>query len=330
MLYPLKFTPVLLEKIWGGTRLKKWYSPASAEFGNVGEAWVLSAYEGRMSPVADGHLEGDTLQDLLEVYMNELVGDKVYERYGNTFPLLVKFIDADADLSVQVHPDDEYALEHDNSLGKTELWYVTGEGTEEATLIAGWKEDMTADAVRKKLADTSIMQAIQQYNVHEGDYILLNSGLVHALRKGTVVAEIQENSDVTYRLYDYDRTDSEGNKRPLHVDKALDVLNYEAGTAKLKHATGAVVENLARTPFFTVNLLNLSQTVQRDYAPLDSFVAFLCVEGKAEVETTELPEEADSKVNLSAGELCLVPAILNDVTITPAPHAKLLEIYIEL
>ncbi len=330
MLYPLKFKPVLLDKIWGGQRLKSWYQPESDKMINIGEAWVLSAFEGRMSPVANGHLEGDTLQDVLEVYMNELVGDKVYEEFGNTFPLLVKFIDADAALSVQVHPDDEYAVENEQSLGKTEMWYVMDDGAKDATIIAGWKEDMSPERVRKEIEEGSVMESMNHYNVHGGEYVVIKAGLVHSLKNGAVVAEIQENSDVTYRMYDYHRRDAEGNTRELHIDKSLDVLNYKASRSALKYVSDDIVQNLAQTPFFTVNLLTLDRTVQRDYAPLDSFVAFLCVDGSAGIDTTELPEDAGSKVTIRKGELCLVPAILNDVTITPQGKAKLLEIYVEV
>ena len=329
MLYPLKFTPVLLDKMWGGTRLKPLFAPASETFDNIGEAWLLSAYEGRMAPVANGHLTGDTLQDIIEVYMNELVGDAVYERFGNTFPLLIKLIDADADLSIQVHPDDDYAIEHDNSLGKAEMWYVMPQSAEDASLLAGWKEEMTQEKVCQGIVTGTIMQKMCRYHVKEGDYIQVRPGLVHTLQKGTVVAEIQENSDATYRLFDYNRIDNYGKKRPLHIEKALDVLDFSPCTGLLRHIEDSLVQNIAQTQFFTVNLLTFESTVQRDYAPLDSFVAYLCVSGEADIETTERPSEVDSKVHIGIGELCLIPAILNDVTIIPKDATKLLEVYIE-
>lgn len=328
MLYPLKFYPVLLDKIWGAQSLKQMYAPASDALPNVGEAWVLTAYNDYISVIQNGHLAGDTLQDILEVYMNELVGDKVYETFGNTFPLLIKIIAADDDLSVQVHPDDDYAAEHDNAFGKTEMWYVM-RGSDKEVIIAGWKEQITRERVRQTVDDGAVMRYLRNYSVQQGDSLLIKPGTVHALKKGAFVAEIQQNSDITYRLYDYNRTDAAGNKRPLHIDKALDVINYHSSPSLLKHAEETVVQNLAQTQYFTVNKLTLDTLAKRDYAPLDSFVIYLCVEGKAVIETTELPEDAGSTLTLSRGECCLIPAVLNDVTISPDPNVQLLEIYID-
>ncbi|MBQ9338773.1 MAG: class I mannose-6-phosphate isomerase [Paludibacteraceae bacterium] len=329
MLYPLKFAPILLDKIWGSEHLKQMFSPASDALPNVGEAWVLTAYDKYISPIINGHLAGDSLQDILEVYMNELVGDKVYETFGNTFPLLVKLIAADDDLSVQVHPDDEYAAAKDDSFGKTEMWYVLRGNDTGETILAGWNEPMTRDKVRQAVVDGAVMQYVRSYCVQEGDSLLIKPGTVHALKKGSFVAEIQQNSDMTYRLFDYNRTDSAGNKRPLHLEKALDVLNYNVSPSLVKLREDGVVSNLVQTPYFTVNKLVLDKIVQRDYAPLDSFVIYLCVKGQTTIETTEIPVDAGAKVQLSCGECCLIPAVLNDVTIMPEGNTELLEIYIE-
>lgn len=330
MLYPLKFRPQLLPKIWGGQVIKQWYDHA-ADYENVGEAWVISDFYAYPTEVANGSHAGDTLHDLLEVYMDELVGGKVYDLFGNKFPLLFKFIDATDDLSVQVHPDDDYALEHDDSLGKNEMWYVLPSG-EDASIFLGWNEPMDAARVREAVENGTLARYLREHKVHAGDVANITAGTVHAMRKNTIVAEIQENSDMTYRLYDYDRVGADGKKRPLHLDKALDVLDYSASdgsklTGPLAVMDGAV--NLLRTPYFTTNILTLSQSAQRDYAPLDSFVAYMCVDGECTIKALDC-DTPDNTVALRTGEAVLVPASINDIVLTPAGRCQLIETYVEL
>ena len=332
MLYLLKFTPRLFHKIWGGGHIKEWYRPASDSFENVGESWLVSAVEKYPTEVANGPHAGDSLQDLLEVYMGDLVGDSVYEVFGNTFPLLVKFIDADDDLSIQVHPDDDYALEHVGTLGKTEMWYVM-DSAPDASILLGWKRDMDGQSIRAAIADGTLQDCLQRCPVTRGDVAFLPARTVHAMKKGTVVAEIQENSDITYRLYDYNRRGNDGKLRPLHLELALEVLNYKADTKGVEKpllkedATG--VTNLVRTPFFTTNRLYLQTPAQRDYAPLDSFVIYICTEGQLTVRALDCPAELPAEVALRKGEALLVPACLNDILLTPSPEAELLEVYVE-
>ncbi len=332
MLYLLKFTPLLFHKIWGGGHIKEWYRPASDSFENVGESWLVSAVEKYPTEVANGPHAGDSLQDLLEVYMGDLVGDSVYEVFGNTFPLLVKFIDADDDLSIQVHPDDDYALEHVGTLGKTEMWYVM-DSAPDASILLGWKRDMDGQSIRAAIADGTLQDCLRCYPVTRGDVALLPAHTVHAMKKGTVVAEIQENSDITYRLYDYNRRGNDGKLRPLHLERALEVLNYKADTKGVEKpllkedATGVV--NLVQTPFFTTNRLRVQTPAQRDYAPLDSFVIYLCTGGQLTVRALDCPAELPAEVALRKGEALLVPACLNDILLTPSPEAELLEVYVE-
>lgn len=330
MLYPLKFKPQLLDKIWGGNTIQKWYEPASADMKNVGESWVVSAFDRYPTEVANGYLAGNELPDLLEVYMGELVGDKVYETFGNTFPLLVKFIDAADDLSIQVHPNNEQAWEKAESLGKTEMWYMMPGTSPSASILKGWKTHTSAEEVRAAIQNGTILSKLKEHAVVADDATLLEPGTVHTLKKGTIVAEIQENSDITYRLYDYDRTDQNGQKRQLHLEDALDVLNYEADTMGVKHVECKAnqVANVEKTPYFTTNMLVATQTIQRDYAPLDSFVIYTCVEGAAEI--TSLEADKDATVALRMGEAVLIPAVLNDIQIKPVGGAvKLLETYID-
>ena len=331
MLYPFKFRAQLFHKIWGGHSIEKWYDYVPADYENVGEAWVMSDVEKYPTEVSNGAHSGDGLQDLLEVYMDELVGEKVYDVFGNHFPLLLKFIDATDDLSIQVHPDDDYALENEKSLGKTEMWYVLP-SKGDAAIYLGWNQQMNVSLIHAAIADGTLSEYLREYKVHEGDVAYIPAGTVHAMRRNTIVAEIQENSDITYRLYDYNRIGNDGKKRPLKLDKALQVMDFnpdnEASYAPTMPRIDGVV-NLKKTPYFTANLLSPTRPVQRDYAPLDSFVAYMCVEGQCEITALDCETE-DKSVSMRMGEAVLIPATLNDILITPQGHCKLIEIYVEL
>lgn len=331
MLYPFKFRAQLFHKIWGGHSIEKWYDYVPADYENVGEAWVMSDVEKYPTEVSNGAHAGDSLQDLLEVYMDELVGEKVYDVFGNHFPLLLKFIDATDDLSIQVHPDDDYALENEKSLGKTEMWYVLP-SKGDAAIYLGWNQQMNLSLIHAAIADGTLSEYLREYKVHEGDVAYIPAGTVHAMRRNTIVAEIQENSDITYRLYDYNRIGNDGKKRPLKLDKALQVMDFnpdnEASYAPTMPRIDGVV-NLKKTSYFTANLLSPTRPVQRDYAPLDSFVAYMCVEGQCEITALDCETE-DKSVSMRMGEAVLIPATLNDILITPQGHCKLIEIYVEL
>ena len=331
MLYPFKFKAHLFHKLWGGQTIAKWYDHVPADFENVGEAWVMSDIEKYPTEVVNGSHAGDTLQDLLEVYMDELVGERVYDTFGNHFPLLMKFIDATDDLSIQVHPDDEYALENENSVGKTEMWYVLPAQGESAIYL-GWNQEMNASLIHSAIQDGSLARYLREYKVRAGDVAYIPAGTVHAMRRDTIVAEIQENSDITYRLYDYNRVGNDGRMRPLKLDKALDVMNYSCASENgVLHPqaveNGAV--NLRQTPYFTANILSSTRPIQRDYAPLDSFVAFMCVDGACEIKALDCENE-DGAVAMRKGEAVLIPAVLNDIRIEPQGSCQLLEIYVEL
>lgn len=331
MLYPFKFRARLFHKLWGGHTIEKWYDHVPADYENVGEAWVISDIDNYPTEVANGSHEGDTLQDLLEVYMDELVGGKVYDVFGDHFPLLMKFIDAVDDLSIQVHPGDDYALEHEDCLGKTEMWYVLpADG--DSSIYLGWKEPVDVALIHQAIKDGSLARYLREYKVRAGDVAYIPAGTVHAMQRDTIVAEIQENSDITYRLYDYNRVGNDGKMRPLKLEKALDVMDFEpVQEAVVTHPepvmNGAV--NLKKTPYFTVNELNLTIPVQRDYAPLDSFVAFMCVQGGCDIKALDCEAE-DKEVSLRIGEAVLIPACLNDIVMEPKGNCKLLEIYVEL
>lgn len=329
MLYPFKFRAQLFHKIWGGHTIEQWYDHVPADYENVGEAWVMSDVEKFPTEVVNGSHAGDDLQDLLEVYMDELVGGVVYETFGNHFPLLLKFIDAVDDLSIQVHPDDDYAIEHEQSLGKTEMWYFLPAG-EDAAIYLGWTRLMDEASIRQSIQDGTLARNMREYKVRAGDVAYIPAGTVHAMKRNTIVAEIQENSDLTYRLYDYNRVGNDGKTRPLHLEKALEVMDYAVEKTAVTHPEPVQngVVNLQRTSFFTTNLLSLTRPAQRDYAPLDSFVAYMCVEGACRV--TAMDADEDQTTTLRRGEAVLIPASLNDIRIDPEGKCQLLEVYVEL
>ncbi|MBR1928258.1 MAG: class I mannose-6-phosphate isomerase [Paludibacteraceae bacterium] len=305
-LYPLKFKPILKPKIWGE------------------ESWQLSAQGDDISIVENGYLQDNDLNDLVEVYMGELVGDHVYEKYGNQFPLLFKFITTHDNLSVQVHPDDDKAWEKHHSFGKDEMWYVVN-CKKDAQLILGLAEDTNKEQLMEHLANKNFNNLLNKVVVKKGDVAFVPAGLVHALREEVFVAEIQESSDITYRIHDYDRVDKDGNRRELHIQSALEVMDFKKHDNALinyqEKSNGAV--NLVECEHFTTNLINFNRTIQRDYAPLDSFVVYMCVEGQANILCD------DGEVEIKTGETVLLPASTEDLTLIPkTKQVKLLEIYI--
>ncbi len=306
MLYPLLFHPITKSKVWGS------------------ETWLLSGYGDDQSVVANGFLEGNSLGELLEIYMDELVGGKVYDRFGSLFPLLFKIIYATDDLSVQVHPDDEQAaaITQDSDmrqLGKTEMWIVT-KAEQDASIILGFTRPTSADEVQKSLSENTISGLLQVVPVRKDDVALIPAGTVHALRKGTQVVEIQETSDITYRLYDYNRPGLDGRLRELHIPQALQVLRYEALPQPLTEVKDTrPVTNIANDPHFSTNRLRFSGQLQRDYARYDSFVVYICLQGEAEIRYE------DGSVTLTAGQTCLVPACLPDIQLVSEGGCDIVE-----
>ena len=324
MLYPFKFRAQLFHKIWGGHSIEKWYDYVPADYENVGEAWVMSDVEKYPTEVSNGAHSGDSLQDLLEVYMDELVGEKVYDVFGNHFPLLLKFIDATDDLSIQVHPDDELAKKRHNSFGKTEMWYVI-KAEKDAGLYSGFSQQIDADEYVKRVENNTIMDVLQRYDVHEGDVFFLPAGRVHAIGAGCFIAEIQQTSNITYRIYDYNRKDAQGNGRELHTELAKDAIDYTLYPDYRTHykaRTNSTVA-LADCKYFTTNLLDLDTIMVRDFSNLDSFVVYICMEGKASMR-----DNKGNELFVQQGQTVLIPADTEVVTISPAPGAKFMETFI--
>ena len=322
-LYPLKFQTIYKDKIWGGQKIKTYLHKDFGDLPNCGETWEISGVGADVSVVANGELAGISLSGLLERYKGQLVGESVYERFGNTFPLLVKFIDANDDLSIQVHPDDKLAMERHNSFGKTEMWYVV-QADPGAKLISGFNKELDEQEYLEKFNSGRITEILNKEDVKAGDVFFLPAGRVHTIGKGLLIAEIQQTSDITYRIYDFDRVDDKGNKRELHVDEALaaiDYKHYPEYKTKYTPQKDHVVE-LVSCPYFTTNLLDFTSGVSRHYDDLDSFVIYVCVEGEFVIQYT------DEDYPVKMGDCILLPKSIDKVQLATTSGFKILESYI--
>ena len=320
MLYPLKFEPLYKERPWGGNKLRERYDRLAPTDRPIGESWELSGLEGDVSVVSNGRLEGNELNELIEVYLGELVGDRVYEQFGEEFPLLIKLLDTNEPLSMQVHPDDTLAAERHNAYGKTELWYVL-EAEPEAYAYLGFNRPVTRGEFLDRLENRTLPEALNRIEPKPGEAFFVPAGTIHSVGPGLVMAEIQQSSDITYRVDDWGRRDADGNPRALHTALALDALEYNRTsqpqlpyTAEKNHAV-----TVKSCDEFTVNVIELDGRLERDYLNLDSFVVFLCLGGEAIVEC-----EGGAESVMDA-ETVLIPAEFESVKLTG--KARLLEIY---
>ena len=318
-LYPLKFEPILKKKVWGGNKLNKLFKKMGK--GNIGESWEISGVAEDISEIANGPLKGKTLTRLIGNYKEKLVGEKVYQNFGNTFPLLFKFIDAREDLSVQVHPDDVLAKKRHNSFGKTEMWYIL-DVEKGGRLILGFNEEMDQQKYLKSLSENRITEILNSEPVKKGDTFVLKPGTVHAIGAGILLAEIQQTSDITYRIYDWDRPDTNGQMRQLHTDLALDAIDFSPSKAKISYSDEKnILVPIGTTDFFTVNKLNLFQNYVRDLEEIPSFTVYMCLEGTAVIETDDFSEK------IKKGETILIPAQLPEIKFITS-SASFLEVYI--
>ncbi len=317
-MYPLQFAPILKERIWGGEKLKTILNkPITSNI--TGESWELSTVEGDVSVVANGILKGKSLMELIDEIPNEILGTKVYERFGKQFPLLFKYLDAREDLSIQVHPNDKLAKERHNSFGKTEMWYVM-QADADARIIVGFKENSSKEEYLKHLNDKTLVSILDDVKAKSGDVFFLETGTVHAIGAGLVVAEIQQTSDITYRLYDFDRKDAQGNTRELHVDLALDAINYNKVETQKKYETKTNTSNVVvDCPYFTTNFIPLENKVEVSKTG-ETFTVYMCIEGSFEIEYNGF------KQSYIKGDTVLVPAEINAFILTG--KASILEIYI--
>jgi mannose-6-phosphate isomerase len=316
--YPLQFEPILKDRIWGGEKLKTILNkPIVSKI--TGESWELSTVEGDVSVVANGVLKGKSLMELIDEMPNEILGTKVYERFGKQFPLLFKYLDACEDLSIQVHPNDKLAKERHNSFGKTEMWYVM-QADADARIIVGFKENSSKEEYLKHLEDKSLVSILDDVKAKAGDVFFLETGTVHAIGAGLVVAEIQQTSDITYRLYDFDRKDAQGNTRELHVDLALDAINYNKVDTQKKYETKVNTSNVVvDCPYFTTNFIPLENKVKVAKSG-ETFTVYMCIEGSFEIEFEGFRQ------TYIKGDTVLVPAEINAFILSG--KASILEIYI--
>lgn len=323
ILYPLTFSPIFKEVIWGGHDILPFKGlEATAE--KIGESWEISHVEGNVSVVNNGDLAGISLEELIQRYPTELLGAKVYERFGERFPLLIKFIDAKDNLSIQVHPDDKLAGERHNSFGKTEMWYVV-KASADAALYSGFSQQSSPEDYVQRINEGSIMDVMQRYDVHAGNVFFLPAGRVHAIGAGCFVAEIQQTSNITYRIYDFDRTDAQGNKRELHTELAKDAIDYtlHADYRTQYEDKPNTANPIVSCQYFETNLLHIDRPLARNYESLDSFVIYIVMEGALSIKDNQ-----GSTLELKQGQSVLLPAQTQQVELSPSLSCKLLETFI--
>lgn len=320
-LYPLKFNPVYSYRIWGGDKLKtvlhKDYNEDS-----IGESWEISDVEDNETQVSEGSLKGKTLRELIAAYQGDFVGHKVYKQFGNEFPLLIKFIDAKTPLSIQVHPSNELARERHNSFGKNEMWYIM-QADEDAELIIGFNKDVKKEEYIKHLDNATLMDILNIEKVEVGDTFYIPTGRVHAIGGGVLLAEIQQTSNITYRIYDYNRVDAKtGETRELHTALAVDAIDYNFYDNYKTQYEAELNKSckLVHSPYFKTNIVEIEGAMNMDYSNLDSFVIYMCVDGGLTLECL------NETYTLNKGETILIPAAINHVKLSAPKRSRILEV----
>ena len=318
---PIKFNPLLVQTLWGGEKIIP-FKHLNSDLTQVGESWEISGVKGNETVVSEGEFKGKKLNVLVDELKGKLVGEANYKRFGNDFPLLIKFIDARQELSIQVHPTDELAQKRGKLRGKTEMWYIM-ESDENAKLRAGMKEKITPEQYKQMVEDDTITEAIAEYKVKEGDCFFLPAGRIHSIGTGCFLAEIQQTSDVTYRIYDFKRKDKDGNYRELHTEEAAECIdynvepNYRTEYTPVKNEGVALVE----CPYFTTAVYDLNEPMTLDYSELDSFVILIGLKGSGEITDNE-----GNTTTLCEGETILIPATTSEVKVKG--NIKFLETYV--
>lgn len=318
--YPIKFKPILKEKIWGGTKLQTLLNK-NTECNNIGESWEISSIKNDVSIVANGDFKGVTLNQLLRKYKEKLVGNTVFKTFKYNFPLLIKFIDASSDLSVQLHPNDVLAQKRHNSFGKTEMWHII-QADEDSRLILGFTNGIKKSDYKKYLKEKNLPEILNEVSVKKGDTFFIPTGTVHAIGAGILLAEIQQTSDITYRVYDWDRLDIDGKLRSLHVREALDAINFGFRGERMVYETETNQPNqMVSCNYFTVNYVHITSDKEVNNKDKDSFVVYMCIEGDAILSGYEFEE------TIRFGETVLIPAALQEFEIK-TQNIKLLEVFI--
>lgn len=323
-LYPFLFEPNLHEIVWGGQKLTKWKRLAHKD--HVGESWEVSCVEKSPSIIANGTWTGYTLPEVIAKYPESILGHEVSKRYEGELPLLVKFIDAQKDLSIQVHPDDDMAKRLHNKNGKSEMWYVL-DAEPGAFLYSGFKEELSAEEYKRKVADGTIVDSLAKHEVKAGDVFYLPAGRVHAICSGILLAEVQQSSDVTYRIYDYNRPGLDGKPRELHTELAAKALNYQVEQEyRTEYSTDSNRANrVIDSPFFSVRVTEFSYSFHRNLIKYDSFIISMCLKGDCKIKI----RSTDDEIVLREGYSCLIPAAIADYDIIPMNgSSKVLDAYI--
>lgn len=315
-LYPLKFSPLLKTVVWGGEKIAP-FKHIETDQHNIGESWELSGVKGNESIIAEGELKGKTITEAIDLLKGKLIGDKVYEATGNEFPLLIKFIDAKKDLSIQVHPNDELAAKkHNGSKGKTEMWYVIG-ADENAHLMSGLSKEITPEEYVERVENHTITDVLHDYDVKEGDVFFLPAGRIHSIGEGCFIAEIQQTSDITYRIYDFGRLGLDGKPRELHTELAKDAIDY---SVKEDYRTDYVKKEnseneVVSCKYFTTSLFELDKEVSKDLSNLDSFLIVICTKGNGTLVSEIENESFETPVR--SGETILIPAAAKNIKFVP-------------
>ena len=324
MAYPLKFKTIYKDKIWGGNKIKTFLNKDFGELPNCGETWELSVLPGDISVVSNGYWRGRDLKSLIAQNGAAIMGIELYEKFGSDFPLLIKFIDANKDLSIQVHPDDSLAKKRHQNSGKTEMWYVL-QADKQACLITGFNKSVSREEYLRKLASGDLMEILNQEKVAKGDVFFLPAGRIHTIGKGILIAEIQQTSDITYRIDDFNRTDDQGNKRTLHLEESLEAIDF---TYELNYKTNYdrglnKRVSLVSCPYFVTNKLNLTHKKVLNAPQVVGFKIYICIDGSAKIVSGE------EETVLVKGETVLIPALLSNYEIKADAEVVLLETYID-
>ena len=318
---PIKFQPLLKQTLWGGDKIVT-FKHLDSQLENVGESWEISGVKDNETIVKEGPLKGKSLNEVVAELKDRLVGKENYQCFGDEFPLLIKFIDARQDLSIQVHPNDEIAHKQGKPHGKTEMWYLM-ESEPGAKLYCGLKKQITPDQYKEMVDNDTICDALAQYEVKEGDCFFLPAGRIHAIGPGCFLAEIQQTSDVTYRIYDYKRKDKNGNYRELHTKLAAESINYQVENDYRTHYVGRLNKgvSLVQCPYFCTAVYDLNEPMTLDYSELDSFVILIGLKGEGKIIDNE-----GNEVSIMAGDTLLIPATTE--TLSVSGTIKFLETYI--
>lgn len=324
MLYPLRFAPIYQYRLWGGNKLRDVLGKKDAP-DMTGESWEISGVEDNQSVVKEGFLEGNDLEELIEVYMGDLVGDSIYEKHGTEFPLLIKLIDAHDVLSVQVHPDDKLAAERHHAFGKTEMWHVI-QSDPGSVIYTGFNREITREQFLAHVEQKKVEEVLNVEPVKAGDAFFIPAGRVHATGAGILFAEIQQTSDITYRIFDWNRLEKNGRPRTLHTDLAVDAIDFKHYPTYRNdyNACPNHPSPIVSCPYFSVNLIWFTRPVERDYVDIDSFVIYICIQG-----SFLLSYGGENPMLVKTGHTVLLPAIFKDIILEPRGETRVLEVYID-